>query len=345
MPAISFSGGIAADMGSTNTYIILDKASNVYKSASCALVDAVRQGEVYALGDEAKRLEGRSSDEALVVSPISYGAVADTETAALLLLSSIEKASGRRKLVDKSRLYLTVPCMATKVERTALATAAELTGAKHITVIQAPVAAAVALKRHVEKAEASLVVSIGSHITEISVISSGGVVLSRGLKRGSNEFDKVICDYVRKNTGLLISEAVACELKEQMGSAVTPETDMTQTLSGRSVKTGRPLTASVSAREIAGALQTPVSAIIDSISDALCNIPVEFTSDILKSGIALTGGGSMLYSLAQKLEAETGLDVYQSDESAFDTVRGAFMLANDDRLLRCVMNAYSAYEI
>ncbi|MBQ3761815.1 MAG: rod shape-determining protein [Clostridia bacterium] len=345
MPAISFIGNIAADLGSTNTYILTDEKAAVYSCASAVLVDAKRPTDVYATGDEARHMDGRTGDEALLVSPISFGGIADSELAAILILSAIEKASGKHKPLEKCRLTLSVNEGSTRVERAALVNAAQLAGAKKVFVVKAPVAAAVSMKRHIDKAEAQLIVSIGSNVTEVSVISAGSIVLNRHAKTGSSAFDDAITEYVRRKHGLVIPKGVAMELKRDLGSAVKTDMENVQTLSGRDIRNGRPVTAEINSGEICDALSGPVSALVSTICDALFNIPSEFSNDILRNGICLTGGGSEMYMLAERLKNETGLDVYQSAEPRFDTVRGLMRIASDDRLARQIMSAYSAYEI
>ena len=345
MPAISFLSQIAADLGSENTYIQLDDKSPVYKCASCVLLDARKDGAVYAAGDEALHMDGRTGDDTLLFSPVQYGGVADSELAAMLLLSAIEKASGRRRGLDKSRLVFAIPDGATRVERAALAQASQLAGAKRTLLVKAPLAAAIELKKHIERAEAQLMVSIGAQVTEVCVMSGCQVVLSRHMKTGSKAFDDAIVDYVRKKHELVISSVLAGEIKRDLGSAVLPEAESAQTLSGRSIRTGKPITVQISTKDIYEALIRPVEAIIGSICDALYHVPAEFSNDILKNGICLTGGGSELYGMAEKLNEETQLSIHQSMNPSFDAVKGAYQIAQDDKMVRALTNAYSAYEI
>ena len=345
MPSISLNGCIAVDMGSSTTYVATDDSSKTVSFASCALIDARRSEDVYAVGDQAKRFDGRTGDNALLVSPISYGSVADSELAALLLLYACENCGSKKRSIEKSRLLLITPQGSTKVERGALARSAEIAGAKHLTILRAPVAAAVGLKAHIEKAEAKLVVSIGYGVTEISVISAGAVVLSRHIKTGSSAFDRAIIRYVRRESGLLISASSAEEIKRQMGSATPLSEDTFRTLSGKNVRSGRPVTASLSTTQITQAIEAPIQEIVDEICDALYNIPTEFATDIYKSGIYLTGGGSTLFDLNKRLTEETNLPVIQSEDPRFDTVKGAAALFSEDKLMRLCLSAQSAFEV
>ena len=345
MPAISLMGNIAADLGSENTYIVTDEKAPVFRCASAVLIDAKRSSDVYAIGDDAKRMEGRAGEETVLVSHISYGAVADAELAAVLILGAVEKAGARHKPLEKSRLVLTIPEGATRVERAALANAAKLSGAKRVLIVKSPVAAAVQLKRHIDKAEAQLIISIGSSVTEVTVVSAYGTVLNRHMKTGSAAFDDAITEYVRKTHGLVIPRTVSSELKKELGSAIKTDMESLQTLSGRDVRTGKPVTARITSADISEAISSPITALINAICDALYHIPADFSSDLLKNGLCLTGGGSEIYALAQRLREETKLDVFQSEFPSFDTVCGAWKIAQDDRLTRAAINAYSAYEV
>ena len=345
MPAISFINNIAVDLGSENTRVLGDDKGEVFTCPSCVLVDANKSGVVYAAGREARRMGGRTSEDTVLVNPIRYGAVADSELAAMLLLNAIEQSSLRRKALDKSRLILTVPEGATRVERAALVNCAQMAGAKRVMVIKSPVAAAISLKKRVEKAEGQLVVSIGAQVSEISILSAGGIAMNRHIKGGGAAFDAAIVEYVRKTHGLVISQDVAGELKRALGSAVPTDKAVSQLLSGRSIRTGRPTTVEVSTQDIYNALEQPIAALVGNICDALFNVPSEFSSDILKGGLCLTGGETELHGFAQRLQDETQLDVSQSDEPRFDAVRGALRAASDDRLSRALSAGYSVYEI
>lgn len=345
MAGITFLSNIAIDLGSASTRICADSDGSVYTCASQALVSARSSSDVYAVGDDARRMEGRTSDESILVSPISYGGVAETELTAMLMLSAAEKATGRRRPFEKSRPVLTVNNGCTRVERAALLSAAELAGSKRALVIEAPVAAAVNMGRHIEKAEAQLIVSIGASTTEVTVVSAYGVVLSRHKKTGSCSFDDAITRYIRKNMGLVIARYTAAEIKQNMGSAIVSDRPYELTLRGVSVMNGRPVSAVVTTEDVRLALNPCVDDLVGSICDALYNVPAEFSADVLKNGICLTGGGSNLHGLDRRLEEETGLKVAKSEDSSLDAVLGAYKIAEDDRLCRQVLSAYSAYEI
>ena len=345
MAGIGLGGSIAADFGSKNLYILSDENEQPYSCASLALVSSENITDVYAVGDDALRMDGRTGDDAVLVSPVNYGGVADSELSAMLLLSAAEKAVQRRRPFDNGNLVLSVPCGATRVERAALGRAAELAGAKHALVVKAPLAAAAALGCRIDKAEGQLVVTIGANVTEITVISAFGIALSRHIKVGSSLFDEAIGDFIRANHGLIVPDYTAESIKKDMGSAVKEERSANVTLRGLNVKTGRPSSVSIASCDIYNVLQQPLRYLTGRICDALFSIPAEFSSDILKNGVYLTGGGSMLHGFDKMLEDALALPVHQSAEPAFDTVKGLMKIAGDSRLCHGVLSAGSAYEI
>jgi len=339
-----FSSNIALSPGSANYYVARGDGREVFSAPSCALVSADNSTEVTALGSEARKLEGRTAHDTLLVNPMSFGAVGDSELAAMLMLDACENATGKRHPLEKNRLVITYPDGATKVERAALVNAAKLAGAKRVLAVKAPIAAAVSFGRRVDKAEGHLTVSIGKYITEVCVISGGAVAISRHMKTGSHALDSTIVQCVRKKCALVIGESTAEALKKDMGSATQPRSASVQSLSGRSILTGKPVTAEISSSDIYDALVRPIDDIVGAVCDALYSLPAQFSADILKNGIILTGGGAALYGLSKRFIDDTQLPVAISEEPAYDEVRGALKIAADDRLTRQLINAYSAYE-
>ena len=344
MAVIPFQGTIALKLGSSNTYVTADDGGKVIVSPTCALVSTRNSLDVLALGNQAKRLEGRTSEDSMLVNPVSYGGVADSELCAMQILSVCEEATGKRRPFEKNKLVVTFPEGSTKVERAALINACQLAGAKRVLAIKAPLAAACMLDQKPDRTEGRLIVYVGSHITEVCVISAGAVVGARHLKTGSAVFDEAITRRVRASSGLVIAPYTAEALKKDIGSAVAPRSVSSQTLSGRSVRSGKPVTANISAQDIFEALQAPISEIVDSICSCLYNVPAQFSADVLKNGIYLTGGGADLYGLSQRLENETQLKVTCSGMSAHDCVLGAYKIAQSDRMTHNLISAQSAYE-
>ena len=339
------SGGIGIDLGSANAVVYLENQGVVLREPACALVNRDNSGDVIALGREARRLLGRTGEDAIMVSPVSDGGVADQDLAAMLLLSAAEKASEKRRPFEKSRLAVSVPHGATRVERAALASAIGLAGAKRAIMVKSGVAAALGAGVRIDRPQGVLVISVGSSLTEISILSMNGVVASRTMKAGSLAFDEAIVRYVRRVKGLVIGMSTAEDLKKDIGTAKKPENGAEVLLRGRHVVTGKPSTESVNASDVYLALNEPIRAIVESVCDALYNVPPELTGDILDSGIYLTGGGALLDGFADRLKSETQLTVNVSAHPEDDTAIGVGRVACDDRLARALVNAFSAYEV
>lgn len=339
------SGGIGIDMGSGSTAVYLENEGVKLREPTCALVNRENASDVLALGRDAQRMAGRTDDASILVAPVIDGGVADSELAAILMLSVAEKACEKRRPFEKSRLAVTVPHGATRVERAALATATGLAGAKKALIVKAPVAAAIGAGVRIDRPQGVLVISVGCAVTEISILSMNGVVASRTMKTGSMAFDEAIVRYIRRVKGLVISLGTAEDLKKDIGSAVRPSETNEVLLRGRHVVTGKPSTESICAMDVYLALNEPIRAIVEAICDALYNVPPELTGDILDSGLYLTGGGALLEGFAERLKTETQLAVNVSASPQDDAVTGAGKCASDDRLARALIAAHSAFEV
>ncbi len=337
---------IGVDLGSENTTVAILDEGVVLKEATSILANAENETEIIALGKDAKRMDGRTDTETVLLNPVSYGAVAHTELAAMCILGMSEKAVQRRRPFEKTRLCVTHPYGLTQVEKNALSQAVMLAGAKKAVLVPSAIAQAFGKDVHIERASGNLIISIGSEITEISVISMLGVVASRTMKTGSRAFDEAIKRYVRREKGLLIGSQTAENLKKDIGSCM-PESKKTDslTLRGRHVLTGKPSTETISTEDIAKALDEPVRMLVESITDALYNVPSDLTGDLLDNGIHLTGAGSLLHGLPERIKKETQLKVFVGENPENDAALGACRIASDEKLIRALINAGSALEV
>lgn len=339
-------GGIGIDLGSENTVIALEDEGVVLREPTSVLTSLDNENEVLAVGMDAKRMAGRTDTETILQEPVQYGGVANSELAAMCLLSASEKATEKRHPFEKNRLAVTYPHGATRVERKALSDAVMLAGGKKSVMVKSCVAAAIGASLRIDRPQGTMVISIGAQTTEISILSLNGVVASRTMKTGSRAFDEAIVRYVRREKGLVIGLTTADNLKKDIGSAVKPAavTDKLM-LRGRHVLTGKPSTETVTALDVFTAIDEPVRAIVESISDALYNVPAELAGDVLEGGIHLTGGGAMLNGLDERLRKETQLKVSMSANPINDAALGALKVASDDRLARQLLIAQSAFEV
>ena len=337
---------LGIDPGSRNTAVAIDNTI-IYREASAVLITREKTVEVIAAGKEAKSLEGRTPEGCTLSMPISDGAVADAELAALMIVAAVEKATGRRKQLEKSPVAVSMPHGATRVEREALKQCLAATGARHAVIVKAPVAAAIGMNLDVDKAHARLIISIGACRSEVAVLFMGGIAACRSIRTGSEAFTDAIIRYIRRSKQLVITRETSEEIKMDMGRASRPDRPNLQqvTIRGRNSVTGKPGTAQIDEGDVYLAINGCVEDILDAIKDSLINMPVELVNDILESGLFLTGGGVMLAGMADALREATALPVTLSPHPQDDTALGLQAVASDDALVRLLIRNDSAYEV
>lgn len=366
-----FSGdGIGVDLGSSTTKIHLAGEGIVLREASSVLALKSDSQQVISLGDEARAMLGRTAEETMLYAPVMDGAVTDVDIAALLVLALTERATGRRKPMEKSRLMLSVSLGLTKVERQAIETVARLAGSKRTSYVKTPLAAALGAGLNVSEPRGIMVAVLGGGTTEIAVLSMNGIVAARSMRTGSLSMDEAIVRYVRKKKGLIIGLRTAEDIKCDIGSAQLPDYDVDEgggicadqpeaqpeggeadereraqpegervLLKGRDAKTGLPMTVEITTRDIALALREPVRILVDALSDALMRTPEELASDVLSEGIHLSGGGALLVGLAEVLSEHTGVPVHVSEHPEDDVLMGIGRLLDDERLYQACLEA------
>lgn len=365
-----FSGdAIGVDLGSSNIAIFLPGEGLVLREATSVLSLKSDAQQVMALGNEARAMLGRTAEDAMLYAPVMDGAVTDPDIAALLILALTERVTGKRKPMEKTRLFLSMPAGLTKVERQALFEAARLTGSKRTTLVKSPLAAALGAGLSVDEPRGTMVVVLGGGTTEIAVLSMNGIVAARSMRSGCLSMDEAIIRYVRRKKNLIIGARTAEDLKCDIGSAELPDYDSEDDedlyadepeddeaeaeedeeekphegekvlLKGRDVETGLPKTITVTTRDIALALREPVRQLVDAMRDALSRTPEELASDILEQGIHLSGGGALLVGLAQVLAAHTGVEVTVSEHPEDDVLLGLGRLMDDERLYKECLDA------
>ncbi len=217
---------LAIDLGSSNTTVYLGGEGVALREPTAVLALRADPESVIAIGHEAKAMLGRSSGEAVLVSPVMDGAVTDVDMAALLTLAFCEKVTGRRKSLDKTQLMMSMSQGLTKVEKDALMQVAKLTGARSPLLVRSPLAAALGSGLTVDTARGAMIVTLGGGTTEIAVLSMGGVVAARSMRTGSLAFDEAIVRFVRRRKNVLIGLRTAEDLKCDIGSALLPDYDV-----------------------------------------------------------------------------------------------------------------------
>ena len=295
------------DLGTANTLVYIKGQGIVVREPS---VVAIRDDskEVLAVGEEAKRMIGRTPGNIVAIRPMKDGVIADFDVTQSMLSYFIQKAAAKKGVVSP-RIAICVPFGVTEVEKRAIEEAARTAGAKDAFLIEEPMAAAIGAGLRIEEPEGNMVVDIGGGTSEIAIISLGGIVTAKSIRLGGDELDEAIVNYVKKEYSLMIGERTAEDVKIRIGSAYKEGEEMEMEIRGRDLISGLPKTMKISSSEVRDALREPVNSIVDGIKSTLEKTPPELASDIMENGIMLTGGGALLKGLDKLVKEETGMPV------------------------------------
>ena len=328
------SNGISIDMGSTNVTICLENEGVVLREPSYVLSLRDDPDNVLAVGRDARQMLGRTPKDVALMNPLQGGAVTDIGLAAVLLQTLAEKAIGRRRALEKSRVVVTTSQGATRVERAALEEVVRASGAKRAAILRTTAAAAVGAGMAIGGPRGCMVVDIGGETTEIGVLSLNGIVAARSMRTGSDALDEAIMRAMRREKNLIIGQRTAEDLKIDLGT-VNPEAVRhaeVVLLRGRDAGTGKPTTVEITAADIHRAILPTVENLLESIREAFENIPADLAGDILEDGLRLTGGGAQVDGLPQRLSELLGLPVHVGEAPQDEVALGACVTAADDKL-------------
>lgn len=332
-----FSHDIGFDLGTANTLVFVRGKGIVIREPSMVTIQK-KTKQVIAVGNEAKRMLGKTPINLTVIKPLRDGVISDFDITATMLSIFIQKVHEVGSLfprLARPRVVLGIPSGVTEVERRAVWEAALSAGARSAFLIEEPMAAAIGAGLDIEKPTGLMLVDIGGGTTEIAVISLGGIVISRSLRIAGAEMDEAIANYMRLRHGILLGEQTAEELKIQTGSVYKEKntTDRMAIIRGRDIETGLPRSLKVSETEVREALAPIASLIVEAIVETLEETPPELTSDILEHGIILTGGGALLAGLDKLILERTKMSVFVTDDPLTTVVRGTGRVLEDDHLL------------
>lgn len=305
-----FANDIGIDLGTANTLVNVKGHGIVLREPS---VVAVKDDKVLAVGDEAKRMLGRTPGSIRAIRPLKDGVIADFSVTEAMLRYFIKKAiakQGRRR----PRVLIAIPSGITEVERKAVREAAISAGAKKVILIEEPMAAAIGVGLPVQEASGNMIVDIGGGTTEVAIISLAGIVYSRSVRTAGDKLDACIISYIRRAYNLTIGERTAEEIKMRIGSAYPLPTEMTMEVKGLDQVAGLPKTVTISSEEIREAIAEPLNTIVDAVRGTLENCPPELAADLVDRGIVLAGGGALLKGLDKHLRNETGLPVHIAED-------------------------------
>jgi rod shape-determining protein MreB len=324
-----FSLDIAIDLGTANTLVHVRGKGIVINEPSWVALDK-RTREPLAIGMEAKEMYGRVPANVLVVRPLHDGVISEFDITRIMLEYFIDRVHDQSIVpLPAPRVIVGIPVGVTEVEKRAAYEATLAAGARQAMLIEEPVASALGAGLPINEIRGSMVVDIGGGTTEIAVLSWGGVVVSRSLRVAGDEMDQAIIQYLRNKYNLLIGQNTAEQIKITIGSAAPLQPEKTMEIRGRNLITGLPESIEVSSVEIREALSPLVQVIIDTVRDALDEVPPEIVADLMDVGICLTGGGALLKGLAERLTDELKLRTWVAEDPLTCMVRGAAMVLAD----------------
>src|ERR1700760_4672513 len=302
-----FSNDIGIDLGTANTLVYVRDRGIVLREPS---VVAIKSGSkrVLAVGDEAKRMLGRTPGDIIAVRPMKDGVIADFEITEAMLKSFIHKVSNQRRFQRRP------PTGIAEVEKRAVKDSAINAGARDVYLMEEPMAAAIGVGLPVQEAAGNMIVDIGGGTTEVAIISLGGIVFCRSVRVAGDELDESIINYMRRAYNLMIGERTAEDIKIKIGSAYAVEKESTMEVKGRDLVAGLPKTLTITSQEVREAMAEPVQVIVESIRITLERCPPELSADLVERGIVLAGGGALLRGLDKMLAEETGLPVHVAED-------------------------------
>ena len=306
-----FSKDIGIDLGTANTLVYLRGKGIIMREPSVVAVDT-KTDEVRSVGHEAKAVIGRTPGSIMAVRPLKDGVIADFDITANMLARFIKKVCGN-SMFFRPRVVICIPSGVTEVERRAVKEAALKAGARQVSVIEEPMAAAIGAGLPISEPSGSMVVDIGGGTSEVAVISLGGIVAARSVRVGGDEFDQAIIAYIKRKYNLLIGERTAEQIKIEIGSAFELDQETSMDIKGRNLVDGLPKNITVHSEEIRDALAESLQKVVDAIKETLERTPPELSADIIDHGIMLTGGGALLRGLDELVHRETGIDVHVAE--------------------------------
>ncbi len=327
-----FSRDLAIDLGTANTLVSVRGKGIVVNEPSIVAINKTN-GEIEAVGKEAKEMVGRTPGNIVAIRPMKDGVIADFKVTEKMLTYFIQKAHNRKMLVHP-RIVIGVPSEITPVEERAVRDSAYRAHASEVHLVEQAMVAAIGAGLPITEPCGSLVVDVGGGTTDVAVISMSGIVYSRSVRVAGNEMDEAITNYLKRKHNLLIGERTAEQVKIDVGSAYKLDNPLTIDIKGRDLIEGVPRTVTVDDTEIREALSECVNTIMNAIRVALERTPPELSADISDRGIVLTGGGALLRNLDLRIREETGLPVSIAEDPLASVVIGTSRMLSDFKLLR-----------
>ena len=314
---------IGIDLGTANVLVYVSGKGIVLEEPSVVAIEK-RTNSVLAVGEEARKMIGRTPGNIVAIRPLKGGVISDYDVTEKMLTYFINKVVDKKgfRRFFMPRIMVCVPTGVTEVEKRAVEEATRQAGAREVYIIEEPIAAAIGSGIDISKPNGSMVVDIGGGTADIAVISLGGAVVSESIKIGGDKFDEAIVRYMRKKHNLLIGERSAEKMKIEIGTAYKREEEKSMKISGRNLVTGLPEAITITSTEMLEALDECAEQIVVTAHNVMEKTPPELSADISDSGIIMTGGGSLLYGLDKRIEERLGIKVIVADEPLACVAKG-----------------------
>ncbi len=332
-----FSRDIGIDLGTANTLVYVHGVGVALNEPSVVAINQ-KTSQVVAVGNEAKRMVGRTPGHIVAIRPLVEGVISDFEVTEEMMKYFIRKVQqGRLSPFARPRVVVGIPSAITEVERRAVRDAALNAGVREVYLVEEPMAAAVGIRMPVQEPVGNMIVDIGGGTTDIAVISLGGIVASRNIKTAGDKLNEDIIHYARDEFKILVGERTAEDIKIAIGSAWEGDEDIEATMRGRDLITGLPREIVVTSSDIREAIGRSVKQIVGSIRETIEDTPPELVSDVMHRGIILVGGGALLKGLDRVIEHETKMPVRLADDPLTAVVRGTGVILEDLDVLHNVL--------
>jgi rod shape-determining protein MreB and related proteins len=304
---------IGIDLGTSSVLVYVKGKGIVLREPSVVAIDKLT-GKMLAIGDEARRMLGRTPGSIMAIRPLREGVISNFDLTERMLRFFLHKVIGRR-MFFKPRIIVCVPSGVTEVEKRSVIEATMEAGAKHTYLIEEPIAAAIGAGIDIAAPYGNMVVDIGGGTTDIAIISLGNAVVSDSVRCAGDKFDEAIIRYLRKKHNILIGDRTAEEIKIRIGTAWPRKEERFMEVTGRNLISGLPKTVNLSSNEMAEALVEPLEIIFEKIHSVLERTMPELAADIAERGICMTGGGSLLNGLDRYLSEKTKVPCYVAEDS------------------------------
>ncbi len=324
---------VGIDLGTANTLVYINGKGIILTEPSVVAIDQ-KDRKVLAVGNQADLMLGRTPENIVAVRPLKDGVIADFEITRSMIRQLIKKAVGNKLSFLKPRVIVCVPVGVTDVEKRAVEEAVIMSGAKSVSLIEEPMAAAIGAGLPVDKPVGSMIVDIGGGTTEVAIISLGGIVTSKSIRVAGDALNNAIANYIKHEYNLSIGEKTAEEIKISIGSAMQYDDESYYDVKGRDLLQGLPKNVKVSSSEIRDAMSESIYQIVDTIKDTLEETPPELASDIMNYGITITGGGALIRNIDNLIYQMTGIPVRVSEEPLNCVAIGTGMAAQNDIILK-----------